>query len=466
MLHDPDQQSLFPKLPDAAVQQLRAYGTEVQLDTDALLFAEGEQDYHFWVVLDGEIRITKQVGNEEQLLVIHGPGEFTGEISMLTGAGSIATARASRPSHVLRIPLETFKRIAADGSPLAETILSALAGRSRDVDAQMRQQEKLAALGKLAAGLSHELNNPAAAARRAVQILQGTITDLEERALTHDERFTPQQRSYLLRLYRQIDGDATSSGSGVMVDDPIARSMEEDELITWLDEHGVSESWTVAPTLLDAGLRLEQLRTFVEHFDGDALGKAFTWLVPALTLKSLTDEIDRSTQRISTLVGAMKGYSYMDQDAVQDVDIHHGIEDTLIILKHRLKPGIVVTREYDRSLPRIRAYGSELNQVWTNLIDNALDAMGETGHLSIRTMREHEYIRVDIVDDGIGIPAAIQDRVWEPFFTTKGVGQGTGLGLDIALRIICRRHNGDIRLDSQPGHTRFMVRLPLDLAVQ
>jgi signal transduction histidine kinase len=244
--------------------------------------------------------------------------------------------------------------------------------------------------------------------------------------------------------------------------DPLAQSDREDELATWLEDHRIDEGWEYAPTLVAAGIDRDSLGTLAEQFEGTAMVNAVEWLQTTLGLSSLAQDVERSTERIGDLVGAMKAYSYMDRAAQQEIDIHRGIDDTLTILHHKLKQGITVTRDYDRSLPKICVYGSELNQVWTNLLDNAIDAMDGEGTIFIRTARDGDDALIEIADTGPGIPQAIQERIWEPFFTTKAVGQGTGLGLDIALRIICHHHHGDIKLRSEPGDTRFTIRLPLD----
>ncbi len=459
MLHDSTQQALFPRLPDDALDLLRPCGTELELQAGDALFEEGDTDYHFWVVLDGQVRVTKHVGDDERLLVVHGPGEFTGEISMLTGTPAIATGRAMGDVRVLRLEAATFRQIVTEETPLARTILSAMAARAQDVDAQLRQQEKLAALGKMSAGLAHELNNPAAAARRAAAELRTTLPKLQAHALAHDERFTSQQREQLADLYKTVAGRTAHEAVPL---DPLAQSDREDDLATWLEDQGVEDGWEHAPTLVAAGLDRGSLEALGEQFDGTTLVDAVEWLQTTLSLGSLAQDVERSTERIGELVGAMKAYSYMDRAAQQEIDIHKGIDDTLTILHHKLKQGISVTRDYDRSLPNICAYGSELNQVWTNLLDNAIDAMDGKGNISIRTARDGDDALIEIGDDGPGIPLAIQERIWEPFFTTKAVGEGTGLGLDIALRIICHHHKGDIKVRSQPGDTRFTVRLPLE----
>ncbi|WP_017314894.1 ATP-binding protein [Mastigocladopsis repens] len=456
MLHDPNQMTLFPKLPDDALEEMKQFGKEIQLNAGDVLFSEGDSNYNFHIVLEGAIEITKQVGVEMKVLAVHRRGEFMGELSMLTGSGAIANAHAIAPSRVLQIDVETFRHILIECSPIADTILSAMAGRTKDVEAQLRQQEKMAALGKMSAGLAHELNNPGAAARRAACQLRENFQNLQTQALQLNLLSKEQ-----LKFINDIQHQATQHTCQLSKLDPITQSDKEDEVTEWLEDHDVSDSWKLAPTLVNAGLDTEKLDTLADNIPVECLGNVLKWLEATLSSFGLIYEIEQSTVRISELVKAIKGYSYMDQAPLQEIDVHEGIENTLLILHHRLKKGVIVNREYDRTLPKISAYASELNQVWTNLIDNAIDAMKGKGDLTIRTYKENNCLVVEIVDTGVGIPSAIQSRIFEPFFTTKGVGQGTGLGLEIAYRIVVNKHHGDIRFESQPGDTRFRVRLPI-----
>ncbi|MBD2776267.1 ATP-binding protein [Iningainema tapete] len=456
MLHDPNQMTLFPKLPDEALEEIKQHGTEIKLAAGEVLFNEGESNYNFHVVLEGEIQITKLVGSEKKLLAIHRRGEFMGELSMLTGSGSIATASAISPSRVVQIDIDTFKHIIAECSPIADVILTAMAGRTKDVEAQLRQQEKMAALGKMSAGLSHELNNPGAAAQRAASQLRENFQNMQ--ALTLQLNLLSKEQ---IKFINDIQSQATKHACSYSKLNPLDQSDKEDEVTDWLEDHQIDNGWKFAPTLVNGGIDASSLDLIADKIPVECLSSVITWLESTLASYGLIHEIEQSTTRIAKLVKAIKGYSYMDQAPLQEIDIHEGIENTLLILHHRLKKGVIVKREYDQTLPRINAYASELNQVWTNLIDNAIDAMDGKGDLTIRTLRENNCLIVEIADTGMGIPPEIQSRIFEPFFTTKGVGKGTGLGLEITYRIVVNRHHGDIYFDSKPGDTSFRVRLPI-----
>ncbi len=449
---------LFAHLQDDQLQWIIEHGSELELNDGDILFTEGSSAVHFYVLLSGELQITRNISGHETVIARHHAGAFTGEVPLLTETPFVASARSTAHSRLLVIDTPEFYALLTHCPSLIKTVLATFSGRIQSMDTLIQQNDKLAGLGKLSAGLAHELNNPAAASSRSAQQLREKIHTLQASTLVLNKQLTPAHIEHLAHLFDTAVKQAIAPPVEV---DALEQSEREDELSAWLDDHGIVDSWNLAPTFVKAGLDVQQLDEFASQIKPASPADALTWLEATLTATELLDEIDHSTTRISELVQAMKEYSYMDQARQQEVDIHTGLESTLKIMHHKLKHDIVVVREYDYSLPHIMVYGSELNQVWTNIIDNAIDALDAHGRIGIRTWREGNFIQVEISDNGPGIPLAIQSRIFEPFFTTKGVGKGTGLGLDIAHRIVVDNHHGDITVTSMPGDTRFQVCLPI-----
>ncbi|MEO1669952.1 MAG: ATP-binding protein [Cyanobacteria bacterium J06631_2] len=451
----PPESLLFPVLEDEYLQELESCGSIMSLQPGDTLFQEGDRQYCFYVVLSGEIKITKQLGVEEIVVTIHHRGEFTGDLNMLTGGVSQATATSVDRSRVIKF--EDFKELLKGCPHSIDIFVPALAERSRDLEIKLRQNEKLAALGKLSAGLAHELNNPAAAGMRAAKQLNSAIASLQQNMLAlRGKNFSSHHRQLLSKLQQQ------TFEAHCQIDlPPLEQSDLEDELTDWLESLGVENAWELSPSLVSARIEKSQLENLAQQMEPIAFTEALVWLEASLTMNNLVGEVEQSTSRISELVGAIKNYSYMDRGDIQEIDLHAGLNNTLKILNHKLKYGIDVNKEYQTDLPKVLACGGELNQVWTNLIDNAIDAMNGKGKLTIRTSQENNCALIEIIDNGSGIPKELQPRIFEPFFTSKEVGKGSGLGLDISRRIVVEKHQGNLRFESQPGRTNFQVRIPL-----
>ena len=441
-------------LTPVQIEALLPYGRELELRPGDFLFDERSVVDSFYVVLEGEVEITRLDGAEEISIGTHETGEFTGGLAVLTGRTSIHRARAGAPARVLEVDSESFRRVAVELPEVADAFISGLARRMRYTQRAYRQHEKLAALGKLSAGLAHELNNPAAAARRTSEELGRAILEAQLTAIGHDERFSADERAALVALQRE-----TATGEAALLD-PLSLGDVEDDLTGWMEDRGVEDPWEVAPALAAAGVDEDRLEALAGVLDDRSLGSGLGWLATTLDLVGLATEIGTSAGRISELVGAMKEYTYMDRATVGEVDVISGLENTLTILGPRLKD-VTLRREYEEGLPGIPGRGGELNQVWTNLIDNAIDAVEGRGSLTVRAYVEGAWMVVEVVDDGPGIPREAQVHVFEAFYTTKEVGAGTGLGLDIVRRIVAA-HGGEISVRSEPGETRFTVRLPVD----
>ncbi|WP_460203626.1 ATP-binding protein [Scytonema sp. NUACC21] len=434
-------------------------GTNIRLNSGDFLFKQGEPAKCFYVVFEGSIRLTREISNQEVVLATYEAGTFFGEVPLLAGTLHLASGQAVDECHVYCLHEEEFWQMLMFCPSVRQAVLGFMASRMQELQTLSQQHDKLISLGTLAAGLAHELGNPTAAARRATGQLQDTVNVLAKLSLKSiEQHLTPTQTSYLLEVKRKSISQATQPCDF----DPLIQIDLEDELTDWLESHGVVNNWELVPTLVASGIKTQQLEEIAEQLTTNILNDALTWLEATLSIASVLNVLDQGVTRISELVSAVKAYSYMDQSPLKEVVVHEGIESTLTILSYKLrKHRIQIMREYEHNLPTIEAYGSALNQVWTNLIDNAIDALGEGGTIWVRTSSGHDCVMVEVADDGPGIPPEIQSRIFDPFFTTKGIGVGTGLGLEIAYRIVVGQHSGDIRCISKPGDTRFQVRLPV-----
>ncbi len=448
---------LFAGLPDADLDWLSERVQPLSLEAGSHLIDEGQAGDAAYIVLDGEFEIIKKSGKQDIVIAVRESGQVIGEMALIDHSPRTATVRAVRRSEVLKIGGDVFQQLLAQSPTACLSILETVMRRLRQNEALVRQNEKMAALGTLAAGLAHELNNPAAAVRRSADQLRSALkawgdatTGLQHITLSND------QLRRLDELQAQI---ATPHAAPVL--DALEQSDHESALQAWLEHRNIDDAWQLAPVFVTAGWDIAKLGKVEESFPPPALSGVLAWLAAALTAHSLLNEVSIGASRVSEIVKAVKAYSYLDQGPVQEIDVHEGLENTLIILRSKLS-GTQVVREYAPDVPRIETYGSELNQVWTNILDNAAYALEGHGMIRIRTRSVDERVTVQIEDNGPGIPPEIQQRIFEPFFTTKPPGVGTGLGLHIAYTII-NNHYGTLRVTSQPGSTCFEVTLPVRL---
>jgi signal transduction histidine kinase len=455
---------LFAGLDEDDLERLYALARRVTLAPGEVLMREGEEANSAYVAIEGSFEITKRAGEREAVIARRGTGEIIGEIALLENGSRSATVRAATKAELLEIGRSTFEELLQKCPGAAVSVLQTITARLRNTELMLRQSEKMAALGTLSAGLAHELNNPAAAVQRSAQQLRVALDELQQRATALGEyALSPSQMDMIAQLRDELPVRLASTNRDVL-----ALGDSEVDLQEWLEELGVDEAWEWAPALAASGWELQELAAVTREFPPGLQAALAGWLAAAVTSYNLLDELGQGAGRIAEIVGAVKTYAYLDRGPVQLLDVHEGLENTLTIMRHRIKQGVEVVREYDRSLPRIEAYGSELNQVWTNIIDNAIDAMQGRGAIRIKTYGvgdggSNAAIGVDITDNGPGIPTLVQDRIFEAFFTTKEPGRGTGLGLHIAYNIVVNQHRGEISVRSHPGETTFTVKLPARL---
>lgn len=451
------QLKIFQGLPDAHLDWICEHSVRLEIESGSRMFERGKPATALWVVVEGVIQGFEEIGGQWLLVATTMAGEVTGMLPFSRMTHYPRHTIAAEPSVVLRMEASRFGQLLEVSHEIGQRLVAQMSDRVRG-DVRLEQQnEKMMALGRLSAGLAHELNNPAAAIRRASarlaehrSTLPRLVTALARRQL---------QDASLQRLERLRASAARSDLSGMSA---LERSDREEELSDWLEDHGVSNSWEIAATFAEAGVLVDDLAALATEVPNDAIEDVLAWLNGGLESDRLVLEINAAAGRISDLVASIKTYSHMDRSSEhKQTDVRVGMDNTLTMLGHKLKKKeINLAREYDAHLPLIPANAGELNQVWTNLIDNAIDAMQDGGTLKLRARRNDMWVEVEIEDDGPGIPEELRSQIFEPFFTTKDVGVGTGLGLGIAQRIV-RTHQGHIEVRSRPGETVMCVRLPM-----
>ncbi len=448
---------LFSQLDESCLRRLEAAAHEEELAEGDMVVKEGEETKDFGILTEGTLEWVRMIGGEELVMVTRSAVTYFGAMNLLTQEPSPAGGRIiGGPARMIVIPGEAFRRLLRDEPSVLQGALRVIAPVHQGAEAVLREREKLIALGTLSAGLAHELNNPAAAARRsasdladAFDVLQNTMSKFVASGVERDEAET------LIALQREALARSAEAGPARGLDDADL----EDALADALEARGL-EGWRLAPVLAEAALDEDWIDRVAMSAHG-AFAAAIEWVAASLTARGLVNDLHESTGHISKIVAAVKDYSNMDQAQTQLLDVHDGIETTLTILNHKINKGdITLERDYDRTLPKITAHPSQINQVWTNLIDNAIDAVDGDGTIRIRTCRSGDELIVEVADDGPGVPQELQSRLFEPFFTTKEVGRGTGLGLDIVRRIV-QNHRGQARVISDPPGSVFQVRLPI-----
>ncbi|MDQ3290335.1 MAG: ATP-binding protein [Bacteroidota bacterium] len=432
-----------------------------------IMWQEGDPARLFVVVLEGTLQIYRIVRGQRLLINRFTPGMTGGEVPLLAGTPHPGNAVALTDVKLFVIYEDEFWAMMGTCPIVRKRILANMAERTKEINTLTNQREKLISLGTMSAGLAHELNNPASAAKRAAQNLMETLTAFDSHSAQMLKDVVFKEKNLpgdpFLPFYEKMQLDGVKLNT-------LEKNDREDELLDWLEDQGVEDAWDLASTFVSVGYTREMLADFAEQLLPEHVINFLRWMPKDIEMRLLAQELKQSTERISALIQAIKAYTYMDQESqYQSIDLHEGLTNTLIILNHKLKvKEIEVVKDFGTDIPKIHAFGSELNQVWTNLLDNAIDAVPQKGKIIIRTFldpTDENMVSIEMEDNGVGIPKEIQDRIFEPFFTTKGVGKGTGIGLEISQRIIVNQHKGTMKVKSEPGKTIFKVCLPINLAL-
>jgi signal transduction histidine kinase len=446
--------SIFADLPEDQITWFVSQSEELPFKAGQTYFRQTDAADAMFVILEGQLQLRGELGGEPTVFTL-GPGDVTGLLPFSRMKQFVLNARAITEVRVLRFPASHFPELIQKMPELTRRLVGLMSDRIRETTRTEQQRDRLASLGKLSAGLAHELNNPASAAKRAASQLRDALKRFKKANHELGSRdLTSAQKEEIDKL------EASFVQSEQIPPDALAISDLEDQIDSLLRSHGQNDLWQMAADLARMNVKPEALETLFAMLDAGTARTALVSIAASLEVATLLNEIESGTSRISELVRAIKEYTYMDQAPLQNVDIVKSLENTLTILNHKLKRGVAVKRDYDQVPLLVNSFGSELNQVWTNLIDNAIDAMGGKGELQIRAYRDDGHVVVEIKDNGPGISPEVLPHIFEPFFTTKGVGEGTGLGLDTVQRIV-KKHRGDIQVTSKPGVTRFQVWLPI-----
>ena len=444
---------VFADLPDDQIDWFISQSHEMNLKAGDVYSRQGDPADAMFVILEGQLQGRGELGGETFVFNLEA-GDVTGVLPFSRMKQFTVSGRAVTDSRALRFPASRFPDLVQKMPELTKRLVGLMSDRIRETTRLEQQRDRLASLGKLSAGLAHELNNPSSAAKRAASQLRDILKKIRDASLELGKRdLTSAQKSEIENL------EASFTQQDVVPPDALTISDLEEQIDSLLRSHGQNDLWLLAAGLARRNIKLEVVESLFASLDGDSARAALVRIAASEEVASLLHEIESSTSRISDLVGAIKEYTHMDQAPAQNVDVVKSLETTLTILNHKLKQGVVVKRDYQSVPLLVNSFGSELNQVWTNIIDNAIDAMHGKGELRIRTYLDDGCAVVEIGDNGPGIPAEVQPHIFEPFFTTKGVGEGTGLGLDTVQRIV-KKHRGNIQVSSSPGDTRFQVWLP------